>query len=129
MLGESGRTVVHVIEPQDLFVPALLDVFTEAGLFVDHVSAAIDPRRLLDDQPHVVFLDTDYLPDPVESVRLAHVLAPRALIFVYSNATTDMLRRSFEGAGAEVVLTKSAPRGEIVAGLREVERRRREHRA
>jgi DNA-binding NarL/FixJ family response regulator len=125
MLDASGRTVVHVVEPQDLFVPALLDVFSEAGLFVDHVSRAVDPRRLLDAQPHVVFLDTDYLPDPIESVRLAHVLVPHAQIFVYSHATTEALRRSFTGAGAEVVFTKSAPRGEIVAGLREAERHRR----
>lgn len=129
MLEEPGRTVAHVIEPQDLFVPALLDVFSEAGLFVDYVSAAVDPRRLLDDQPHVVFLDTDYLPDPIESVRLAHVLAPQALIFVYCKTMTEAIRRSFSGAGAEIVFTKSAPRGEIVAGLREVSRRRRERRA
>lgn len=123
MRSEPGRTIVHLIEPQHLFVPALIETFSEAGLFVDFVSGALDPRRLLEDQPNLVFLDTDFLPEPLETVRLAHVLAPNARIFVYANATTDTMRRSFTAVGADLVLTKSAARGEIVQGLREMDRR------
>jgi len=66
----GGRTVVHLIEPQHLFVPALIDVFTEAGLFVDYVGAELDPRRLLDDQPDLIFIDTDFLNEPLEKSKV-----------------------------------------------------------
>jgi DNA-binding NarL/FixJ family response regulator len=109
-----------------LFVPALLDVFTEAGLTVDYVGAEIDPRKLLDDQPDLVFLDTDFLENPLEDVRVAHVLVPKAKICVYSTAHSETISRAFVSAGAEMVLEKSADRRTIVQGLREVDRRRRE---
>jgi DNA-binding NarL/FixJ family response regulator len=112
------RTVVHLIEPQDIFVPALVDVFAEAGLHVDAVGAAIDPRRLLDDQPDLIFFDTDFLEKPLEDVRLAHMLVPKAMIFVYASAKTDAMVRAFTSAGANVVLQKSADRRQIVQGLR-----------
>ncbi len=126
MFDATGRTVVHLIEPQHLFVPALVDVFTEAGLFVDFVSAQVDPRKLLDDQPDLVFLDTDFIDEPLESVRLAHVLAPKAQIYVYSSATSDAIARAFTAAGADVVLEKSADRRQIVQTLHDVERKRRQ---
>lgn len=112
------RTVVHLVEPQDLFVPALVDVFAEAGLHVDSVGPAIDPRRLLDDQPDLIFFDTDFLAKPLEDVRLAHMLVPKASIYVYSSAKTDAMVRAFTSAGANVVLQKSADRRQIVQGLR-----------
>jgi len=126
MFDAPGRTVVHLIEPQHLFVPALIDVFSEAGLFVDFVGAQIDPRRLLDDQPDLLFIDTDYLDEPLEGIRVAHVLVPKAQICVYSSAHSEAITRAFVAAGADVVLEKSADRRAIVQGLREVERRRRE---
>lgn len=126
MFDAGGRTVVHLIEPQHLFVPALIDVFSEAGLFVDYVGAELDPRRLLDDQPDLVFIDTDYLSEPLESVRVSHVLVPTAQIYVYSSAATDAIVSAFTAAGADVVLEKSADRRSIVQGLREVDRRRRQ---
>lgn len=126
MFDAGGRTVVHLIEPQHLFVPALIEVFSEAGLFVDFVGAELDPRRLLDDQPDLIFLDTDFLHEPLEGIRLAHVLVPKAQIYVYSSAATDAISRAFHSAGADLVLDKSADRREIVLGLREVDRRRRQ---
>ncbi|MBV8529727.1 MAG: hypothetical protein JO104_00295 [Candidatus Eremiobacteraeota bacterium] len=125
MFDTTGRTVVHLVEPQHLFVPALIDVFNEAGLFVDFVSAQIDPRKLLDEQPDLVFIDTDFIDEPLESVRLAHVLAPKAQIYVYSSAMNDTVSRAFTAAGADVVLDKSAERRHIVRSLHDVERRRR----
>jgi DNA-binding NarL/FixJ family response regulator len=119
------RTVVHLIEPQDLFVPALVDVFAEAGLHVDCVGPAVDPRRLLDDQPDLVFFDTDYLDKPLEDVRLAHMLVPKASIYVYATAKTETMMRAFTAAGANVVLQKSADRRQIVQGLRAFDERHR----
>lgn len=115
---EPLRTVVHLIEPQDLFVPALVDVFNEAGLQVDAVGPAIDPRRLLDDKPDLIFFDTDFLDKPLEDVRLAHMLVPKAAIYVYASARTDAMVRAYVAAGAAVVLQKSADRRSIVQGLR-----------
>lgn len=115
---DSLRTVVHLIEPQDIFVPALVDVFAEAGLSIDCVGPAVDPRRLLDDQPDLIFFDTDFLDKPLEDVRLAHMLVPKAAICVYASARTDAMQRAFTAAGAVLVLQKSADRRSIVQGLR-----------
>lgn len=122
MYDAAGRTVVHLIEPQHLFVPVLIEVFTEAGLMVDHVAGEIDPRRLLEDQPDLIFLDTDYIEQPLEAVRLAHVLVPRAKICVYTSSRTDAINRAFVAAGSDAVLDKAAERRAIVQGLHELAR-------
>jgi len=124
----QSRSVIHVIEPQHLFVPALIDVFTEAGLFVDYVGARIEPRRLLDDQPDMIFIDTDFLENALEGVRIAHVLVPKAEICAYTTARGDAETRALRTAGADTLLEKSADRRAIVQGLREIDRRRRSRR-
>ncbi|MDE2482337.1 MAG: hypothetical protein KGN02_09130 [bacterium] len=128
MLEGTGRTIAHLIEPQHLFVPALVDVFAEAGLFVSYVGAVLDPRRLLDDQPDLVFVDTDFVAEPLDVVRLARVLAPGTQVYVYASAPSDAVLRAFSVAGADRVLEKSSDRREIVQGLREVDRLRRQRR-
>lgn len=126
MTDAAGRTVVHLVEPQQLFVPALVDVFSEAGLAVDHVAGQLDPRLVLEKQPDLVFLDTDYIKEPLDTVRLAHVLVPDAQIFVYVTSPSDAVFRAFTAAGADVVLEKSADRRAIVQALHLVDRRRRQ---
>ncbi|HTZ54543.1 MAG TPA: hypothetical protein VMB20_05725 [Candidatus Acidoferrum sp.] len=116
----EGGGVVHIVEPQDLFVPTLIDVFEEAGLPVDRVDDDIHPQVLLEEQPDVVFVDADYLTDPLRSVRLAHVLAPDAVIFVYGGAEGRRAREAFIAAGASLVLAKSTGRDAIVEALRSV---------
>lgn len=113
-----ARTIVHIVEPQDLFVPTLIDVFEEAGLLVDRVDEEIHPQILLEEQPDVLFVDADYLKDPLRAVRLAHVLVPAAAIFVYGGAQGRGAREAFVAAGASVVLAKSAERASIVEALR-----------
>jgi DNA-binding NarL/FixJ family response regulator len=126
MPGESGRAIVHLVEPQHLFVQALVDVFTEAGLNVDYVAASVDPRRTLDDRPDLIFLDTDFLTEPLESVRLIRLLAPQAVIASYTSGGRGPLHEAFISAGADVVMEKSAERRSIVQGLRDMEHRRRQ---
>jgi DNA-binding NarL/FixJ family response regulator len=116
----SGRSVVHLIEAQRLFVPTLVEVLEEAGLTVHHVGPALDPRRLLDDDPDIVFIDADFLEEPLEGIRLAHVLVPRARICVYATATNDVRKRAFAAAGADAVLDKSIDRRQIVQDLRAI---------
>jgi DNA-binding NarL/FixJ family response regulator len=118
-LNEARRPAkVHVIEAQHLFVPALVDVFEEAGFTVDSVASSIEPRRLLVEEPDIVFLDIDFLDEPIESVRIAHVLLPRAGIWVYASALGDAYAPALAAAGATIVLEKSAGRDDVVARLR-----------
>jgi DNA-binding NarL/FixJ family response regulator len=113
-----ARATVHIVEPQELFVPTLIDVFAEAGLPVDRVDDDIHPQILLDEQPDVLFIDGDYLVDPLRAIRLAHVLVPGARILVYGGAGGSSARDAFIAAGASVVLAKSAERDSIVEALR-----------
>ncbi len=119
--------MVHLVEPQHLFVPALLDVFSEAGIHVDYATNSVEPRRLLDDAPDIVFIDTDFLDEPLEAVRITHVLVPNARVIVYSSAHSDVIIRAFQAAGAHRVLDKSADRPQIVRDLRSVLQERRRH--
>jgi DNA-binding NarL/FixJ family response regulator len=114
----QARAIVHIVEPQDLFVPTLIDVFEEAGLAVDRVDDDIHPQVLLDEQPDVLFIDADYLVDPTRAIRLAHVLVPGAKIFVYGGVGSSGARDAWIAAGASVVLAKSAERESIVEALR-----------
>ncbi|HEX8805830.1 MAG TPA: hypothetical protein VF741_02730 [Candidatus Aquilonibacter sp.] len=112
-----ARATVHIVEPQDLFVPTLIEVFEEAGLHVDRVDDDIHPQVLLDAQPDVLFIDADYLVNPLRAIRLAHVLVPSAKIFVYGGVGCNA-RDAWIAAGASVVLAKSAERASIVEALR-----------
>jgi hypothetical protein len=114
----SARAIVHVVEPQHIFVPTLIDVFLEAGLDVDRVDDDILPQVLLDEQPDLLFIDIDYLRDPLRSVRLAHVLVPGATIFVYGSVAGSRTYDAFIAVGATIVLGKSAERASIVEALR-----------
>lgn len=118
MPERSGRRVVHVIEAQHLFVPALVDVFAEAGMSVDYVGTHIDPRRLLDDKPDLVFLDADFIDEPLQGVRLAHVLVPDARICVYTTSANSSQSRAYAAAGADLILDKSTERSDVIELLR-----------
>ncbi|HTX57342.1 MAG TPA: hypothetical protein VMD47_09590 [Candidatus Acidoferrales bacterium] len=109
--------VVHIVEAQDLFVPTLVDVFDEAGMHVDRVDEDISPQVVLDEQPDLLFVDTDYLDDPLRAIRLAHVLAPGATIVAYS-AAESLEREAIVAAGASFVLAKSEERSSIVDVLK-----------
>jgi DNA-binding NarL/FixJ family response regulator len=123
MPDATGRKMVHLIEAQHLFVPTLVEVLEEARLTVNHVGAALDPRRLLDDDPDIIFLDADFLEEPLEGVRLAHVLVPKARICVYASATNPVRKRAFASAGADLVLEKTADRRQIVRELQAIAQR------
>jgi DNA-binding NarL/FixJ family response regulator len=118
------RAIVHVVEPQHLFIATLIALFRDAGLPIDHVSPEPDRGALLDQPPDIVFLDTDHLDDPFAAVRLVQALAPSAQIVVFVGTDEQEIHREFLFAGATSVLAKSADRQVIVGGLRRAEYRR-----
>jgi DNA-binding NarL/FixJ family response regulator len=123
MPDAMGRSVVHLIEAQHLFVPTLVEVLEEARFVVSYTGAGLDPRRLLDDDPDIVFLDADFLEEPLEGVRLAHVLVPKARICVYASVPNPVRKRAFVSAGADLVLEKTADRRQIVRELQAIAQR------
>jgi DNA-binding NarL/FixJ family response regulator len=118
---DRERGTVHIIEPQELFVPTLIDVFSEAGIFVDRVDEHVDPHVLLEEQPYLLFIDTDYVDDPLRMIRLARMLVASVRIVAYTESGRALDEALFE-AGASVVVAKSAERGSIVEALRGADR-------
>lgn len=117
---ERGPTTagVFLIEAQALFVPALLEVFSEAGLDLCGVSRDADAHVLVAAQPQIVFIDIDFVAqEPVRLIAVLRSLLPKALIYVYTSIASWVSSRAFPGANA--VFSKHASRQEIVAGLRE----------
>ena len=107
---------VYLIEPQSLFVPALLEVFDEAGLQLRGVSSDADARLLLDAQPDILFIDIDYMQqEPGRLIELLGSLLPRSSICVYTGIAHWLKDRLPCNTR---VLSKHADRQQIVNGLR-----------
>jgi DNA-binding NarL/FixJ family response regulator len=115
---------VHLIEAQGLFVSTLAEVFGELGLELLNVSSAVDVERVLDEQPDVLFIDADFLDqEPLQLVNSLRLVAPEAVICVYTGEQSPQWARSCHFAGATAVFSKDAHRSEIVAGMRDALRR------
>lgn len=110
---------VHVIEPQELFVNSLTEVFKDLGLSVDSFSGEANFRKLIEDPPDLLFIDVDFSSqEPLKFITLLRTLLPKALIAVYTSMRSAEWAKACHFSGANAVLTKAADRDEIVRGLR-----------
>lgn len=123
MTIEQQRTQVrvHVIEPQELFVSSLTEVFSDLGLGVDRFSGEPNFRQLLEEPPDLIFIDVDFsAQEPLKFITLLRTLLPKALIAVYTSMRSAEWAKACHFSGANAVLTKAADRGEIVRGLQQM---------
>jgi len=112
---------VHVIEPQELFVNSLTEVFSDLGLKVDAFHAQTNFRDLIEQPPELLFIDIDFsLQEPLKFIALLRTLLPKALIAVYTSMRSAEWAKACHFSGANAVLTKAADRDEIVLGLRQM---------
>jgi DNA-binding NarL/FixJ family response regulator len=110
---------VHVIEPQELFVNSLTEVFRDLGLDVDSFSGEANFRTLIEQPPDLLFIDVDFSSqEPLKFITLLRTLLPKALIAVYTSMRSAEWAKACHFSGANAVLTKAADRDEIVRGLR-----------
>lgn len=110
---------VHVIEPQELFVNSLTEVFRDLGLAVDAFSGEANFRTLIEQPPDLLFIDVDFSSqEPLKFITLVRTLLPKALIAVYTSMRSAEWAKACHFSGANAVLTKAADRDEIVRGLR-----------
>lgn len=110
---------VHVIEPQELFVNSLTEVFRDLGLSVDSFSGEANFRQLIELPPDLLFIDVDFSSqEPLKFITLLRTLLPKALIAVYTSMRSAEWAKACHFSGANAVLTKAADRDEIVRGLR-----------
>lgn len=110
---------VHVIEPQELFVNSLTEVFKDLGLGVDSFAGEANFRQLIEQQPDLLFIDVDFSSqEPLKFITLLRTLLPKALIAVYTSMRSAEWAKACHFSGANAVLTKAADRDEIVRGLR-----------
>ena len=112
---------VHVIEPQELFVSSLTEVFSDLGLGVDRFSGEPNFRQLLEEPPDLIFIDVDFsAQEPLKFITLLRTLLPKALIAVYTSMRSPEWAKACHFSGANAVLTKAADRAEIVSGLQQM---------
>ncbi|HKU68022.1 MAG TPA: response regulator [Candidatus Baltobacteraceae bacterium] len=110
---------VHVIEPQELFVNSLTEVFKDLGLGVDSFAGEANFRQLIEQPPDLLFIDVDFSSqEPLKFITLLRTLLPKALIAVYTSMRSADWAKACHFSGANAVLTKAADRDEIVRGLR-----------
>jgi DNA-binding NarL/FixJ family response regulator len=112
---------VHVIEPQQLFVNSLTEVFSDLGLEVEAFHNQTNFRDLIESPPDLLFIDVDFsLQEPLKYITLLRTLLPKALIAVYTSMRSAEWAKACHFSGANAVLTKAAEREEIVRGLRQM---------
>lgn len=112
---------VHVIEPQELFVSSLTEVFRDLGLAVDRFSGEPNFRQLLEEPPDLMFIDVDFsAQEPLKFITLLRTLLPKTLIAVYTSMRSAEWAKACHFSGANAVLTKAADHDEIVHGLRQM---------
>jgi DNA-binding NarL/FixJ family response regulator len=110
---------VHVIEPQELFVNSLTEVFRDLGLVVDSFSGEANFRQLIEQPPDLLFIDVDFSSqEPLKFITLLRTLLPKALIAVYTSMRSAEWAKAAQFSGANAILTKAADHDEIVRGLR-----------
>jgi DNA-binding NarL/FixJ family response regulator len=104
----------YVIEPQTTFVPYLEHVLTGFGLEVVAVSSNVDAARIALWEPDIVIVDLDFVekggPSALCQVRGA---APRATILAYAENDDATFSAVCTIAGADAVLPKSSPAGDL----------------
>lgn len=112
---------VHVIEPQELFVHSLTEVFGDLGLEVGAFYANTNFRELIEQPPDLLFIDVDFTAqEPLKFITLLRTLLPKSLIAVYTSMRSAEWAKACHFSGANAVLTKAADRDEIVRGLRQM---------
>lgn len=112
---------VHVIEPQELFISSLTEVFRDLGLAVDRFSGEPNFRQLLEEPPDLMFIDVDFsAQEPLKFITLLRTLLPKALIAVYTSMRSAEWAKACHFSGANAVLTKAADHAEIVHGLQQM---------
>lgn len=80
-----GQVRTYVVEPQQIFIPSLLELLQEAGLSVVRISEALDPMDVVRAHPALLFCDDDTLDE--QTTRSLHFLIdsfPKLGICLYS---------------------------------------------
>jgi CheY-like chemotaxis protein len=98
----------YVVEPQQIFVPSLLQLLQESGFSVVRVTNALDPLDVMRARPRILFCDND-APDEQLAQHLRFLLdsMPDLGICLYSRlAPSDT---SLRGSARLVHVAKSAP--------------------
>lgn len=112
---------ITVIEPQELFVASLTEVFRDLGQAVDRFAKEANFRQLLDEQPTMIFIDIDYtVQEPLKLITLLRTLLPKVMLAVYTSQRSAEWAKACHFSGANAVLTKAADHDEVVAGLRQM---------
>ena len=107
-----------IVEAQRLFVPFLTQLLSDAGFVVTAAVESLDAYDIKKVVPALVFVDVDHIEaDPfVELSRLRDAL-PKSILCAYTVAIEETSAESYRRAGANCIISKDAPRFEIIRGL------------
>jgi hypothetical protein len=83
----------YVVEPQQIFVPSLLELLQESGCSIVRVQNALDPLDVARARPQILFLDVDSM-DEAMSRNLQFLVdsMPGLDFCIYSRAAPNELR-------------------------------------
>jgi hypothetical protein len=76
------------VEPQQIFVPSLLQLLQESGLCIVHVAGTLDPPDVVRSSPALLFCDDDALEsETVRDLRFLLDSMPSLGVCLYSRIT------------------------------------------
>ena len=116
--GRMKTISVGIIEPQRLFAPFLTQILSAAGFSIVTSLDSLSLNEIGRYEPAVVFVDVDFVDaDPRSAIRQLRSIVPDATICAYTGRADAGWGVACTRAGANCVISKSAPPDEIIAGI------------
>ncbi|HEY9084798.1 MAG TPA: hypothetical protein VIN40_02515 [Candidatus Tyrphobacter sp.] len=108
----------YVVEPQQIFVPSLLQLLQESGLSIVRVHDVLDPLDVLRMRPQVLFCDCDAMDDQIlQGLQFLFDSMPELDVCIYSRAEPSHPRMRMLAPTRLLHLEKSASHDELVRAL------------
>ena len=99
----------YVIEPQQIFVPSLLQLLQKTGLSIVRVRNVLEPPDVLGVQPQLLFCDDDIVAaETMRALRFLLDAMPQLSVCLYSRSTSRELSRNEAPQTRLLHLEKSA---------------------
>ncbi len=108
----------YVVEPQQIFVPSLLQLLQESGLSIVRVCDVLDPLDVLRIRPQMLFCDCDAMDDQiVQGMQFLFDSMPELDVCIYSRTQPSGSRMRMRAQTRLLHLEKSASHEALVSAL------------
>lgn len=108
----------YVVEPQQIFVPSLLQLLHDSGLMIVRVAEDLDPLDILRVRPQVLFCDNDTVDTrTAQGLQFLFDAMPELEVCIYARSAASPLPERMRASTRLLHLEKSASHEVLVSAL------------